>query len=68
MRTGPMFAGVAIAAAAGLAIAQTVTRQKLHEDLPSPFDRPPPVLGASGSGNPAAFAAGDKVLPKPPAD
>jgi transglutaminase-like putative cysteine protease len=68
MRTGPMFAGVAIAAAAGLAIAQTVTRHKLHEDLPSPFDRPPPVLGASGSGNPAAFAAGDKVLPKPPAD
>jgi transglutaminase-like putative cysteine protease len=68
MRTGPLFAGVAIAAVAGLAIAQTVTRHKLHEDLPSPFDRPPPVLGASGSGNPAAFAAGDKVLPKPPAD
>lgn len=68
MRTGPMLAGVAIAAAAGLAIAQTVSRHKLHEDVPSPFDRPPPVIGDSGSGNPAAFAAGDKVLPKPPAD
>jgi transglutaminase-like putative cysteine protease len=68
MRTGPMLAGVAIAAAAGLAIAQTVSRQKLHEDVPSPFERPPPVIGDSGSGNPAAFAAGDKVLPKPPAD
>jgi transglutaminase-like putative cysteine protease len=68
MRTGPMIAGVVIAAAAGLAIAQTVVRHKLHEDLPSPFDRPAPVIGEAGSGNPAAFAAGDKVLPKPPVD
>jgi hypothetical protein len=68
MRTGPMFAGVAIAAAAGIAIAQTAARHKLHEDLPSPFDRPAPVIGDRGSGNPAAFAAGDKVLPRPPAD
>jgi transglutaminase-like putative cysteine protease len=68
MRTGPIFAAVAIAAATGLAIAQTVSRHKLHEDVPSPFERPPPVIGDSGSGTPAAFAAGDKVLPKPPAD
>jgi len=68
MRTGPMIAGVVLAAAAGLAIAQTAARHKLHEDLPSPFDRPAPVIGGGGSGNPAAFAAGDKVLPKPPVD
>ena len=69
MRTGPMFASVAIAAAAGLAIAQTAsTRPKLHEDLPSPSERPTPMIGGGGSGNPAAFAAGDKVLPKPTAD
>ncbi|HEU4735116.1 MAG TPA: transglutaminase domain-containing protein [Kofleriaceae bacterium] len=69
MRTGPLLAGIAIAAATGLAIAQTAaTRHKLHEDLPSPTDRPTPVIGGGGSGNPAAFAAGDKVLPRPPAD
>jgi hypothetical protein len=69
MRTGPLFAGVAIAAAAGLAIAQTAsTRRKLHEDLPSPSERPTPMIGGGGSGNPAAFAAGDKVLPKPPSE
>jgi Transglutaminase-like superfamily len=69
MRTGPMFAGVAIAAAAGLAIAQTASpRPKLHEDLPSPSERPTPMIGGGGSGNPAAFAAGDKVLPKPAVD
>jgi transglutaminase-like putative cysteine protease len=69
MRTGPIVAGVVIAAAAGLALAQTAaTRHKLHEDLPSPSDHPTPMIGGSGSGNPAAFAAGDKVLPKPPTD
>lgn len=69
MRTGPMFAGVAIALAAGLAIAQTAsTRQKLHEDLPAPSERPTPMIGGGSSGNPAAFAAGDKVLPKPATD
>jgi transglutaminase-like putative cysteine protease len=26
------------------------------------------MIGGNGSGNPAAFAAGDKVLPRPPAD
>jgi transglutaminase-like putative cysteine protease len=63
-----MFAAVTIAAAAGLAIAQTATSRKLHEDLPAPSQRPTPMIGGGGSGNPAAFAAGDKVLPKPLAD
>jgi hypothetical protein len=67
MRIVPLLAGVALAAtAAGLAIAQTAARRKLHEDLPS--ERPSPMIGGGGSGNPAAIVAGDKMLPKPPAD
>jgi hypothetical protein len=62
-------AGVVAVTAAGLAIAQNAaSRRKLHEDLPSPSERRSPVIGGGGSGNPAAFAAGDKVLPKPPID
>jgi transglutaminase-like putative cysteine protease len=69
MRTGPMFAGIAIAAAAGIAIAQTAqVRPKLHEDLPAPSERRGPMIGGGGSGNPAAFTAGDKLLPKPVTD
>jgi transglutaminase-like putative cysteine protease len=68
MRPGPMFAAVAVAAAAGVAIAQTASRHKLHEDLPSPSDKPTPMIGGAGSAHAAAFVAGDKVLPKPPAD
>jgi transglutaminase-like putative cysteine protease len=69
MRTAPIVAGVAIAAAAGLAIAQTSSRVKLHEDLPAPSERQGPMIGsAGGSGNPTAFTAGDKMLPKPVAD
>lgn len=64
-----MFAAIAIAAAAGLAVAQTAApRHKLHEDLPSPSDKPTRMIGGTGSGNPAAFTAGDKVLPKPALD
>jgi hypothetical protein len=64
-----MFAVIAIAAAAGLAVAQTAApRHKLHEDLPSPSDQPTRMIGGTGSGNPAAFTAGDKVLPKPAVD
>ena len=64
-----MLAVIAIAAAAGLAVAQTAApRHKLHEDLPSPSDRPTRMIGGTGSGNPAAFTAGDKVLPKPALD
>jgi hypothetical protein len=68
MRPAPMLAAAAVAAAAGVAIAQTASRHKLHEDLPSPSDKPTPMIGGSGSGHAAAFVAGDKVLPKPPAD
>jgi transglutaminase-like putative cysteine protease len=75
MRTRRLPAGLSlavaagIAAAAGLAIAQSAAkRHKLHEDLPSPSERPTPMIGGGGSGNPAAFAAGDKVLPRPPTD
>jgi hypothetical protein len=69
MRPGPMFAVIAIAAAAGLAVAQTAApRHKLHEDLPSPSDQPTRMIGGTGSGNPAAFTAGDKVLPRPTVD
>jgi hypothetical protein len=69
MRPGPMFAAIAIAAAAGLAVAQTAApRHKLHEDLPSPSDKPTRMIGGTGSGNPAAFTAGDKVLPRPALD
>jgi len=69
MRTGPPLAAAAtilLGAAAAVAIAQTA-RPKLHEDLPSPSDRPTPMIG-SGSGNPAAFTAGDKLLPRPAVD
>jgi transglutaminase-like putative cysteine protease len=67
MRTAPILAAAALAAAAGLAVAQS-SRHKLHEDLPLPSDRPSRMIGGSGSAVPAAFTAGDKVLPKPPAD
>jgi transglutaminase-like putative cysteine protease len=72
MRTGSLLAGVVIvaSAAAGLAIAQTASTRshhRLHEDLPAPSERPTPMIGG-GSGNPAAFAAGDKVLPRPVTD
>jgi hypothetical protein len=66
MRTGPLIAGLTIAAAAGLALAQTAgSRRVLHEDLPAPSDRPTPMVGANGSNNPAAIITGDKRLPKP---
>ena len=70
MRIRPILAAAAVAAAAaGLAVAQNAaTRPKLHENIPPSSDRPSPMIGGGGSGNPAAFAAGDKVLPKPPAD
>ena len=65
MRPGPLLAGLTLAAA-GLAIAQTAaSRRVLHEDLPSPSDRPTPIVGGNGSNNPAAIISGDKRLPKP---
>jgi transglutaminase-like putative cysteine protease len=69
MRPGSLFVALAIAAVAGLAIAQTAAvRPRLHEDLPSPTDPLTPMIGGGGSGNPTAFTAGDKVLPRPPID
>lgn len=68
MRPGLLAAFAVAVAAGGLAVAQSGGRPVLHEDIPAPGDRPSPVIGGTGSGNPAAFTAGDKVLPKPPSD
>ncbi|MBA3455433.1 MAG: transglutaminase domain-containing protein [Deltaproteobacteria bacterium] len=66
MTTRPTLAVLAVLAVAGVAIAQQAARPKLHEDLEGPTgDRPTPLIGQTGSGSPAAIAAGDKVLPKP---
>ena len=73
MQTRPMVAVLTVLAiAGGVAIAQqagTGTRRKPHEDVEGPTgDRPTPLIGQTGSGTPAAIAAGDKVLPKPSVD
>jgi hypothetical protein len=58
---------VVLAAVAGVAIAQQ--KPILHEQLPEPSgDHGSPLIGGSGAERtPAAFAAGDKVLPRPDA-
>ncbi|MBX3161606.1 MAG: transglutaminase domain-containing protein [Deltaproteobacteria bacterium] len=56
---------------AGLAVAQKGKPKPpvLHEDLPvDPSSQQTPTIGSAGSGNPAAFQAGKKVVPKPPLD
>jgi len=58
---------VGVAAVAGLAVAQQ-PRRKLHEDLPLTDQKPSPMIGATGSGNPAALQSGDKVLAEPSLD
>jgi transglutaminase-like putative cysteine protease len=73
MRPGSITAVVlAVAGVTGLALAQPSVRTRPipHEDIPpSANDKPTPMIGETGSGgNPAAFAAGDKVLPKPALD
>src|SRR6185436_4130954 len=70
MRKVGAFAAVAVVALASLAVAQQAMRRPtLHEDMPGETDdRPTPMIGDTGSGTPAAFAAGDKVLPKPSVD
>src|SRR6185369_1391561 len=55
---------VGIVALAGLAIAQQ-PRRKLHEDLPITDPKPSPLIGGAGSGNPAAFQSGGKLLTEP---
>ena len=75
----PVLAATALVAVAGLAIAQKAATssapkkpgaRKLHEDLPAPTnEKPSPMIGAStGTTPPTAFAAGDKVVMKPPID
>ena len=58
-----------VGAAAGLALGQVAGHPILHEDSPAPGGaRAVATIGASGSGaKPAAFTAGDKVLPEAPA-
>src|SRR4051812_9059606 len=75
MRRAPTFAiatVAAVVAVAGLAVAQKTKKDKvptLHEDLPPEANaQQTPTIGASGSGNPAAFVAGKKVVPKPELD
>jgi hypothetical protein len=72
MRPGPIVAiVVAVAAAAGLVLAQSPAPAHLvpHEDMAAPTDKQTPMIGDQGKGgNPAAFTAGDKVLPKPRLD
>jgi transglutaminase-like putative cysteine protease len=72
MRKVWAFAVIAVVALASLAIAQQAAsrRPTLHEDLPPDTDpTTSPMIGDTGGGGaPAAFAAGDKVLPKPTLD
>lgn len=56
-----------VALIAGLAVAQKPQR-KLHEDLPITDPKPSPLIGGTGSGNPAAFQSGDKLLAEPAVD
>jgi transglutaminase-like putative cysteine protease len=59
---------VGIMAAAGLAMAQRAPRT-LHQELPLSDRKPTPLIGsAGGSGNPAAFQSGNKILVEPSAD
>ncbi len=71
MRRALLVACAGLAGLGALAVAQQspAKRQILHEDLPAPNEAPSPMIGSSATGgNPAAFAAGDKVLPKPALD
>ena len=74
LRTRPAMAGIVVVAvgglAAGLVLAQTqqVSRRVLHEDLPSPNEKPQPTIGGGDGANPTAIIAGDKRLPKPVTD
>lgn len=71
MRLGAKITAVAIVACTGAAIAQQASERAasptLHELLRVGSTTPSPTIGGTGSagGTPAAFAAGDKVLPKP---
>jgi transglutaminase-like putative cysteine protease len=59
---------VGLVAATGLAIAQQ-PRRTLHQELPLTDRKPSPLIGsAGGSGNPAAFQSGNKILTEPSPD
>nr|HEX4317870.1 transglutaminase domain-containing protein [Kofleriaceae bacterium] len=69
MRRAPLIAGIATLAVASIAVAQQLAKHPvLHEDLPGPGDKPSPFIGDTGSGNPAAIVAGDKVISQPSLD
>jgi hypothetical protein len=58
-----------VALVATVAIADQAARKVLHEDLPGPSPgAPTPLIGDTGSGNPTAIVAGDKVLSRPSLD
>lgn len=62
---------VALGCVAFLTVSSQAQKKRpvLHEPLPGPPADAEPVLGkAAGDNNPAAIAAGDKVLPAPPLD
>ncbi|HET9623243.1 MAG TPA: transglutaminase domain-containing protein, partial [Kofleriaceae bacterium] len=69
-RTRTVILSGIVVAAAGLALAQTqqVSHRVLHEDLPSPSEKPQPTIGGGNGSNPTAIIAGDKRLPKPVTD
>jgi transglutaminase-like putative cysteine protease len=69
MRPRSLLAAACVIAVAGLALAETPpTRPVLHQNLPAP-DHPTSTIGDKGNGaTPAAFTAGDKILPKPALD
>lgn len=72
MRMAPTLAVIATLAVAGAAIAQQATSGEepvLHEFLRVSNEAAQPMIGSASSGdNPAAIAAGDKVLPMPSLD
>ncbi len=76
MRPGPTLSLLAVVLVGGVAVLGSATGQSKtrrvtpHEDLPAPNgEKVSPMIGSTTNGsNPAAFTAGDKVLPKPTVD
>ncbi len=64
-----MVSAIGLGVIGGFALGQpgrTSTR-RLHEDLPPPGGpHASPMIGSADAATPAAFTAGDKLLPKPP--
>ena len=71
MRARRLVAVAIVAAAAGIAIAESppAPRPVPHEPIRElSGSQAAPMIGGSGAGTPAAIAAGDKMLPKPSLD